>query len=164
MYIIPDKAGYKAQKKKLFRVMKPTRALLKSVLILAFVTIAGLALEMSGFPKTAILTTYVLGVLFASTLSASAFNGLVTSLVAVLLFNFAFTPPRYSFHALHAGDFLTLALMFAAALLTSRMAQKIRSSAESAARSAFKTKVLLETNQLLQSVEEEDVEIGRAHV
>lgn len=166
VYIIPDKAGYKAQKKKLFRVMKPTRALLKSVLILAFVTIAGLALEMSGFPKTAILTTYVLGVLFASTLSASAFNGLVTSLVAVLLFNFAFTPPRYSFHALHAGDFLTLALMFAAALLTSRMAQKIRSSAESAARSAFKTKVLLETNQLLQSVEEEDVvfEIGAAQL
>lgn len=166
LYIIPDRGGYQTQKKKLIKIMKPTRSLAESVGILFAVTLAGIGLDDLGMSQTAIITTYVLGVLLVSVLSASAINALITSVLAVLVFNFVFTPPRWSFHMLGLDDLFTLLIIFASALLASRMARKVRSNADHAARSAFRTKVLFETNQQLQNVEDEaDVfEIGAAQL
>lgn len=68
----------------------------------------------------------------------------------VLIFNFLFTEPRLAFKAEDIGTQFTLFVMFAAAFITSSIAARIKEHARIAALAAYRTQVLLETNQLLQ--------------
>ncbi|MEG0614748.1 MAG: ATP-binding protein, partial [Oscillospiraceae bacterium] len=75
---------------------------------------------------------------------------LISAVVSVLAFNFFFTVPRFSFNAYDKGYPATFLIMFAAAFITSTLAVKIKQHAKQAAQTAFRTNILLETNQLLQ--------------
>ena len=68
----------------------------------------------------------------------------------MLVFNFFFTYPRFSLLAYDASYPVTFIIMFAAAFLTSSLAIQIKRQAAQAARTAYRTKVLLEANQLIQ--------------
>ncbi|MEG2405007.1 MAG: ATP-binding protein, partial [Oscillospiraceae bacterium] len=75
---------------------------------------------------------------------------LVSSLISVLVFNFFFTVPKFSFNAYDAGYPATFLIMFTSAFITSSLAVKIKQHARQSAETAYRTKILLETNQLLQ--------------
>ena len=86
---------------------------------------------------------------------------LVSSIVSVFIFNFLFTDPRFTLHAYDKGYPVTFLIMFLAALITSSLAIKLKDHAGQAARAAFRTKVLFDTNQLLQQAVSRE-EIGAA--
>lgn len=69
---------------------------------------------------------------------------------SVLTFNFFFTEPRFSLHAYDSGYPVTFLVMFLASLLTGSLASKLKSHAKRSAQVAWRTKLLLETNQNLQ--------------
>ena len=72
----------------------------------------------------------------------------------MLLFNFFFTEPRLTFHAYEPGYPVTFVVMLSAALITGTLANKLKDHAKQSAQSAFRTKILFDTNQLLQKAED----------
>ncbi|MEG1477177.1 MAG: DUF4118 domain-containing protein, partial [Oscillospiraceae bacterium] len=151
IYIIPDKAttAYKPAKakKKLEFVLSDT---IKSVLMLALATALGFAFSSLGFSEANIITVYILSVLITAIITTKRGYSLVSSLISVLVFNFFFTVPKFSFNAYDAGYPATFLIMFASAFITSSLAVKIKQHARQSAETAYRTKILLETNQLLQ--------------
>nr|MCR5451120.1 DUF4118 domain-containing protein [Lachnospiraceae bacterium] len=97
-----------------------------------------------------IITVYILGVLLSAILTRSHFCGLFSSLCSVLLFNYLFTEPRFTFHAYEAGYTVTFIIMLIAALITGSLAYKLKDNARESAEAAYRTKILFDTNQLLQ--------------
>lgn len=153
IYIIPDsKMDIKENRKiRLTEYMRPTKKdILITITLLLVTTVLGLCFSCSGFTEANIITVYIFGVLLNAVLTKSHFCSLISSLCSVLLFNYIFTEPRYTFHAYEPGYYVTFIIMLLAALLTGSLAYRLKDSARESARDAYRTKVLFDTNQLLQ--------------
>lgn len=124
--------------------------MIKTILLLALATGIGLGFYQLGFTEVNIITVYIFTVLIISVITTSRLCGLVASISTVLIFNFIFTEPRFSLQAYDSGYPITFLIMFLASFLTGSLASKLKESAKQSAQSAFRTKILLETNQLMQ--------------
>lgn len=153
VYIIPDKntPNYKPKKSVTQSPQIITGDLIKSLLILAGTTGIGFALFHLDFSEANIITIYILGVLGIAVVTSHRIFSLVSSIISVLLFNFFFTVPRFSLDAYDAGYPITFLIMFISAFLTSSLAARIKRQAHQSAQTAYRTKILLDTNQALSN-------------
>lgn len=160
IHIIPDAASngfYRERNVKKQPTFAPSLLdAVKSVLILCLATIIGISFSKLGFTEANIITVYILGVLITSVVTRARVYSLISSAVSVLVFNFFFTVPKFTFMAYDKGYPVTFLIMFTAALLTSSLAVKLKTQAKQASQAAFRTKVLLDTNQLLQKAHSDD--------
>ncbi|MCJ7856601.1 sensor histidine kinase KdpD [Lachnospiraceae bacterium NSJ-143] len=153
VYIIPDRNTpvYKANKfnhdKKPVFSMSDT---IKSFSILAGVTAIGLMFKALGYSEANIITIYILGVLITAVVTMNKFYSILISFISVLAFNYFFTVPYYTLKAYDKSYPVTFFVMFVSAFLTSTLAVRMKSQAKQASEAAYRTKILLETNQLIQ--------------
>ncbi len=165
IYIIPD---YKIEMKdnhytRLTNHFIPTvKDLMITVALLVGTTFFGFCFSQLGFTESNIIMVYILGVLICAILTTSHVCSLISSFCSVLLFNYFFTEPKLSFHAYETGYTVTFAIMFAAAFLTGSLAYRLKNNARESARAAFRTKVLFDTNRLLQKCQTTDEVYGIA--
>lgn len=160
IHIIPDNGlngRFAAKHQEIMRL--PTLSildLLKSALLLVLATVIGFLFYHLGFTEANIITLYILGVMLVSISTKSSVCSFIASFVSVLTFNFFFTEPRFSLHAYDSGYPVTFLVMFLASLLTGSLASKLKSHAKRSAQVAWRTKLLLETNQNLQKARTEE--------
>ena len=129
------------------------RDLVKTVLILALCTGVGFLLSAAGLSLTNVVLIYILGVLAVALFTYGYIYSLLYSLFSVLIFNFFFTEPYYSLQS-SPDYFATFAVMFAAAILSSSLTNRIKTQSVLTANKAYQTEVLLSTSQLLQKAED----------
>ena len=121
-----------------------------TIAILAIATGIGAMFRYLRFTEANILIVYVLGVMITAVITASRMWSVLSSLCSVLLFNFLYTEPRFSLTAYDSGYPITFVIAFLAAIIASNLAIQLRKQAEQSALMAYRTKILLETNQILQ--------------
>ena len=124
-----------------------------TIVILAIATGIGAMFRYLRFTEANILIVYVLGVMITAVITASRMWSVLSSLCSVLLFNFLYTEPRFSLTAYDSGYPITFVIAFLAAIIASNLAIQLRKQAEQSALMAYRTKILLETNQILQKAE-----------
>lgn len=90
--------------------------ILGSFLALFFFTI--------GVSESNIITIYILTVLILAIWSSGWLMNIVSSAVAVLLFNFLFTEPRFSLEAYHRDYPITFLIMFFSGIITSSLTKR----------------------------------------
>lgn len=160
IHIIPDGVEvthYKAPKdKKTSGFILSVHDLLVSVGLLIGATLLGYVFFGLGFTDANIITVYILGVLLISILTKYRVYSLASSLVSVILFNFFFTEPYFTMKAYEKGYPATFAIMFVSAFISSTLAIKLKDHAKKSAQSAYRTKILFDTNQLLQRADSEN--------
>lgn len=160
IHIIPDTSSemkYKTKKEVFVHQLVPSvKDIIITLVVLAVATGIGNLFLLLGFTETNIITIYILGVLLTSLFTKSQASSVISSLAGVLLFNFFFTEPRLTLHAYEPGYPVTFAVMLSAALITGTLANKLKAHAKQSAQSAFRTKVLFDTNQLLQKAEDDN--------
>lgn len=152
IYIIPDHQPPYRKKRKNTRseVRFSLPDTLKAVGILTIVSLIGLWFYFLGFSEANIITLYLLGVLLTSMVTTGWVYSAASSILGVLVFNFLFTDPRYSLEAYDAGYPVTFLVMLVASLLVSSLTRRLKAQGQQAAREAYNTQILLETNQKLQ--------------
>ncbi len=158
IHIIPDAsvpAQYaisKVKRRKKGALKMPPGDILKCALILIATTAVGFVFDKLGFSEANIVAVYILGVLVTSVLATSKICSFVSALVSVLIFNFFFTVPQFTFQAYDKEYPVTFLILFIVALIVGSLASKLKRQARQAAYSAFRTKVLFDANQLIQKV------------
>lgn len=152
IYIIPD-----TQSSMHGRVPKFTKPegwspadVVKSACILLFCTLVAFWFAALGFSESNIVMVYILGVLLDAVVTNSWVYSMASSVLSVLIFDFAFIYPRLSLRAYAVGYPVTFAVMLFAALITSALTKRIKKQARQSARKAYRTEVLLETSRKLQ--------------
>ncbi|MCR4744252.1 MAG: DUF4118 domain-containing protein, partial [Lachnospiraceae bacterium] len=143
IYIIPDsKTNIKENRSnRLAGQIIPTgKELLITAGIMIVVTGLGLCFSSLGFTESNIITVYIFGVLLSAVLTRSHFCSLISSLCSVLLFNYFFTEPQFTFHAYEPGYSVTFVIMLIAAVLTGSLAYRLKDSARESAKAAYHTK------------------------
>ncbi len=160
VHIIPDMTvKQKEQKVRLFGKRTLTSVLKDfgiSALILAIASGISFGLHYMGFTDANIITVYILAVLVISVLTENRFCWVVSSAAGVLLFNFFFTTPKFSLMAYDKGYPVTFAVMLVASLVTGSIAARMKSHAKQSAQTAYRTKILLDTNQMLAKAKSAD--------
>lgn len=160
IHVIPDASSavsnYRAAAKRKSNVVFSASDILKSIGILIAASIIGLIFNHCGFSEGNIVTVYILGVLITSVVTKNRAYSLISSIVSVFVFNFLFTEPRFTFRAYDSGNLITFLVMFIAALITSSLSVRLKNHAKQAAQAAFRTKILFDTNQLLQRATDRD--------
>lgn len=128
----------------------------KSIIILLLCTLLGFVFYTLGFSEANIITVYILGVLGTAVITPKKIYPIVSSFFSVLIFNFFFTVPRFTLDAYDKGYPVTFLIMFIAAFVTGTLTSRIKEQAKQSARVAYRTTVLLETNQKLQQVKSKE--------
>ena len=161
VHIIPDTESknipYRAKTARIkSKIVFSVSDFLKSIAILILASCIGMLFRYLGFAEANIITVYVLGVLVTSVITKHRIYSLISSIVSVLVFNFFFTEPQLTLRAYDQGYPVTFLIMFLAALLTSSLAIKLKEHAKQSAKAAYRTKVLFDTNQLLQQAKDKN--------
>lgn len=118
--------------------------------LLAGATLIGFGFQRHGLSEANIIIIYILAVLIAAVFTTRRFYSLILALVSVLTFNYFFTLPYFTLKAYDDDYPLTFLTMFLSAFITSSLAVRMKEQTRQASESAFRTQVLLETNQLIQ--------------
>ena len=155
VYIIPDAdPGSSFYRKRHFGTRRhlvfSARDILKSIGILLAASCIGFFFYNLVVNEANIITIYVLGVLVTALVTKNQIYSLISSAVSVLVFNFLFTEPRYTLQAYAPGYPLTFSVMFLSAFITGSLVMRLKSHAKQSAEVAFRTRILFDTNRLLQ--------------
>ena len=153
IHVIPDASmenGYQENRHKAQLEKLPLRDALKSLAVLLTATLTGCGFDALGFTEGNIIAVYILGVLVTSVITTNRLCGVIASVVSVLVFNFFFTAPRLTFHFENPNYIVTFTIMFMVTLLSGSLAARLKENAKQSARAAYRTKILFDTNRLLQ--------------
>ena len=157
VYIIPDAdPGSSFYRKRHFGTRRhlvfSAGDILKSIGILLAASCIGFFFYNLGVNEANIITIYVLTAL----VTKNQIYSLISSAVSVLVFNFLFTEPRYTLQAYAPGYPLTFSVMFLSAFITGSLVMRLKSHAKQSAEVAFRTRILFDTNRLLQQAREQE--------
>ena len=159
IHIIPDSDAVIAKgKKKLFEkphFVKILKELTVSTALLSFSTLLGYLFSSLGFTEANIITIYMLGVLITAILTRNKICWVLSSVASVLVFNFLFTEPRFSFLAYGSGYPVTFVIMLAASLIIGGTTEKLKTRERQATQTAYRTKILFDANRLIQKASDE---------
>jgi two-component system, OmpR family, sensor histidine kinase KdpD len=155
-YIIPYPEA--SVRKRLFLYLKTPRLSLadagKTAAVLSVSTLIGFWFHQMGYREANIITVYIVGILLLATMTQGRIYSAAASVLSVLVFDFFFTDPRYSFRAYDSNYLVTFFLMLGASFLTSTLTMRVKLQARQAAQKAYRTEALLETSRKLQQAQD----------
>ena len=134
----------------------PLQNILKSVGILFAASILCFIFDGLGFTDANMIMVYILAVLLIAVTTSQRIYSMVSSIASVLIFNFLFTSPRFSFSAYETGYPVTFVVMFLTAFITATMAAQYKEQAKQSAKVAFRTKIVFDTNQMLTKAKDRE--------
>ncbi len=121
----------------------------KMTVLLGAVTLFTLVLRRLNIGNQNIIMAYILGVLVISRVTGGHIYGIIASIFSVLIFNYFFVEPYYTFNAIQVGYPVTFLFMLLAAIFTSTLTVRIKTQAKLAVQRERRTKVLYEINKKL---------------
>ena len=160
VHVIPDTGtlgNYRSKKKSFENTLIPSwKDICITCALLAAATGIGFLFQRLGFTEANIIAVYLLCVLLTSVFTKGYTCGVIGSVISVILFNFFLTEPRLTLMAYGSGYPVTFAIMLVASILTSTLAAKLKAQAKLSAGDAFRTKLLFDTNRILQGARDEN--------
>ena len=151
IHVIPDrKRGVYLPPQR--TVVSKRRILMDVVVTLSMLTAAtllGAVLYGSNLSNSSIMMVYLLAVLLIAVITSHRAYSMAASIASLFLFNFFFVQPRYSLVAYELGYPVSFIVMFLTAMIAGTLANRLKQTAFQAARTAFRTRIISETDQLL---------------
>lgn len=154
IHIIPDAsmdASYRPKKaRKRLNIKLLFRDLGITLGILLLATLVCLGFTELGFTEVNIITVYLLSVLLTAIITGTRFSYVLSAIGSVLVFNYIFVTPHFSFDFYAQGFPITVFLMLIASLTVGTLTDRMQRHTRQSTQAAYRTNLLLETNQLLQ--------------
>ncbi len=160
IHIIPDASTDSAYRQKKVRRSVNLRTALRdwgiSAGILALASGLGYLFSKVGFSEANIIAIYLLAVLLTAMVTSTRSSYVLSAIGSVLVFNFFFTYPQFSLRVYADGAPLTFLIILIASLTVGTMTDRMKGQTRQSAQAAYRTNLLLETNQLLQKAQTDE--------
>ena len=170
IHIIPDASVDASYQQKEVRKKRNLRSVLRDwgVSFCILVLASGIAFLFSkvGFSEANIIAIYLLAVLLTAMASSTRSSYVLSAVGSVLVFNFFFTTPQLSLRVYADGAPLTFLIMLVASLTVGTMTDRLKGQTRQSTQTAYRTNLLLETNQLLQKARTDNdiLQVARTQV
>lgn len=123
----------------------------KVLIIMAISTIIGGIFDYTGFSATNILIIYILGIIIVYIQTTGYLTGIISSIIAVVLFNYFFTAPRYSLQVYDKSYLATFPIMLIVAITIGTLTNKIQREAYASSAKEKQTQNLYRVSKKLLS-------------
>lgn len=157
IYIIPDRAAPESRPddRREHGGFRPPRGrdMARTLGLSLLATAIGTYFRHLGFADSSIISLYILTALLTAVTTEGRACTLLSSVLSVVLYNFCFVTPLFSLDSYDRSYLVTFAIMFVTAMVAAELTARLTNNARASAKNAFRTRVLLETNQLLQQAE-----------
>lgn len=141
-----------------------TAKIVKATLILALATGAGFVFSVFGLSNLNIVMAFLIGIVFIAINTNLAISA-VSSAISVLLFNFFFTDPKFTFSVYDREYLFVFGFMFTVALITSVLMSKIKNQAMEAEEREARTSALYRMGRtLLKTGDDEEAIVAALEV
>lgn len=127
-----------------------------TALVLAGCTFLSWLLRLGGVHDIGLTSVYMFGVLLTAALTVGPWYGVAASAISVLLFDWFFVPPLYSFTVYDISYLVTFAFMFLAVFSASTLTSRVHSHARQSQRRALYNELLLTGSRKLQQASSEE--------
>jgi two-component system sensor histidine kinase KdpD len=118
--------------------------------IFVLATLIAYVFSLQEFSEANIVMVYLLSVLFTALLTKRRICSAIYSIVCTVFFNIYFIYPTMKLSFNTPENIVTFVIMFLTAFISSSLTQKVKKYAKLSAQKAYRTELLLETNQRLQ--------------
>lgn len=153
IHIIPDASvTQKERRERLLEkgvILSALKGVAVSALILAAASALAFGFHSLGFTDANVIAIYILAVLVISVLTESKICWIISPAASVFLFNLLFTAPDFLLVSYGEGYTVTFLVLLAASVITGSLASRMKQRLRQSARAAYRTKILLDTNQML---------------
>lgn len=160
IHIIPDGSAHATKHNsntfEKFNVKSFVKDLLISVLLLLITTLLAFGFSSLGFSDANIITIYFISALASSSITKSKICWFFSPIANVLVFNYLFTEPIFTLFSYNKGYPVTCVVLLLSCLVAGVFSDKIKNQARQSSKSAFRTKVLFDANQLIQKATTDD--------
>lgn len=127
-----------------------------AVFLLTVATILGVGIEACGLGEMNQIMVYIMAVILISGFARYRLTGAVSSAVSVLLFNFFFTVPKFTFQAVASVYPLTFLTMLLCALTVSSLAARLKRQVRLAKEESDKMQILIAISNKLKLAGDSD--------
>lgn len=163
IFIIPDTAKYKEKARDFFPLPKRYVAakrseglaidLLKEVIMLVVTTAIGIFFRNNGFMEADIIMVYLMGILLLSLYTKRRYIAVSSSVISLLVFDWFFVHPFYSFDFYSGKYSATFALMLLFSIIISTIISTGRRQERESAKMVYRTQLLLDNSRKMRRIE-----------
>ncbi len=136
--------------------------LAKTVLTLALATGCSWLISRLGVGKESIIMVFIIGVLFSTVLTSSYLWGAVSAGASLMLFNFFFTEPIFTFVIYSSNDIMLLAFFMVTALISGTVTSRLQQQMELAGKNEAAARTMYEIASGFASASGEDAILDKA--
>ncbi|WP_234120221.1 sensor histidine kinase [Clostridium hydrogenum] len=134
VYAIPN-SKYEKKEEKVVLGIKPKtnisiKDLIKAIITMGMATSVAAFLDYMRFSEANIIMVFILGVIIVYMTTSGYFIGIISSLAGVMLFNYLFTEPRYSFQVYDKSYLATFPIMLVVTFIVGKLTNKIQMEAK----------------------------------
>lgn len=153
VYTIPNSTYQKKRKVRLgsIKLNSSVKDFIKAIMIILITTAAGKMFDLMGFAEANVIMIFILGVIIVYVTTAGYFIGIVSSIVGMLIFNYLFTEPRYSFQFYDKSYLATFPIMLVVSLVVGTLTNKIQAEAKNSNANEKRTQILYRVSAKLLS-------------
>jgi len=127
-------------------------------IVMTTATILSVLFDRSRFSNSNIITIYILAVLITSVMTAERVYGIIAAVLYILLFNFLFIDPRFSFLVYDPDYMVTYFVSIIASIITSNISSKMKQTMLQARTNAYQAQILLNASeQFKKAVSREEI-------
>ena len=102
----------------------------------AIATAVGTAFRGLGFADSSIISLYILTALLTAVTTTGRVCTIVSSILSVVLYNFCFVTPLFSFDSYDRSYLVTFVIMFATAMVAAELTARLTDNARTSAKNA----------------------------
>ena len=121
--------------------------------IMAAATVLSVLIDRSRFSNSNIVTIYILAVLVTAAMTAERIYGIIAAVLYILLFNFLFIEPRFSFLVYDPDYMVTYLVSFIAAIITGNISSRMKEMTTQSRMNAYQAQILLDASEALQQAQ-----------
>ena len=103
---------------------------LKALLVFAIFSITSVSINYLGVGKESIIMVFLLGVLFSTVLTSNYLWGIISSIASLMLVNFLFTEPRFTFVISNSNDIILLVFFLITAGVSGKITSRLQRQIE----------------------------------
>ncbi|WP_409228324.1 sensor histidine kinase [Gudongella sp. SC589] len=115
---------------------------MKTTIIIGIAVIGSLGISYLGVAKESIIMLFLLGVIFSTIVTSSSMWGIIASVISMMVMNFLFTEPRFTFVIYDSGDLILLLFFLITAVVSGTITSRLQQQIELAEKNERTTQVL----------------------
>lgn len=120
---------------------------MKVLIVLMLAMLSSFLISGFGVDKESIIMVFLLGVLFVTILTNGYIYGIIASAASVILFNYFFTEPRYTFLIYSAVDMMLLLFFLITAIVSGTITSRLQKQMSISNRNEMTAKLLYEVTE-----------------